>query len=123
MQFHEFITRVREQTRLKSDEDAITVARAVLETLGERLDGKVRNGLVAQLPKELKEFLLARADHSDQYDVEEFYKRIGARADLTYEDARERTGQVLSVLREAVPEGEIADILEDLPPEYGKLFA
>ncbi len=123
MQLDEFITRVQEQTRLDGRDEAIQITRAVLETLGERLDRKVRNGLEAQLPNELKEFLLARAENSDLYDVEEFYRRVGARADLTYEDAKERTGQVISILRAAVPEGEIEDVLEDLPPDYGGLFA
>ena len=123
MQFDEFITRVQEQARLDTPEEAITITRAVLETFGERLDRKVRNGVKAQLPNELKEFLLSRAEHSDQYDLEEFYRRVGARADLKYVDATERTGEVISVLRQAVAEGEIQDILEDLPPEFGKLFA
>ena len=123
MQFDEFITRVQEQARLDTREESITLTRAVLETLGERLNRKVRNGVEAQLPNELKEFLLARVEHSDQYDVEEFLNRVGARADLTYTDATERTRQVISVLRQAIPDGEIQDILEDLPPEYRELFA
>lgn len=123
MQFDDFITRVQEQARFDSREESIQLTRAVLETLGERLDRKVRNGLEAQLPNELKEFLLARAEHGDLYDVHEFYNRVGARANLTYGDATERTRQVISVLREAIPGGEIEDILEDLPAEYRELFA
>ena len=123
MQFDDFITRVQAQARLDNPDEAIRITRAVLETLGERLDRKVRNGLEAQLPNELKEFLLARVEHSDQYDLHEFYNRVGARADLKYEDARERTRQVFSVLRGAIPEGEIEDVLEDLPAEYGSLFS
>ena len=123
MQFDEFITRVQEQARLDTPEEAMTLTRAVLETIGERLDRKVRNGLEAQLPNELKEFLLARHERSDQYDLEEFYNRIGARADLNYEEATERTRQVLAVLRQAVPGGELEDLREDLPPEYQELFA
>ena len=123
MQFDDFITRVQEQASLDTREESIMLTRAVLETLGERLDRKVRNGIEAQLPNELKEFLLARKEHSDQYGLEEFYNRIGARADLKYEDATVRTRQVLSVLRQAVPGGEIEDILENLPPDYGELFA
>ncbi len=123
MQYDDFITRVQEQARLDSSDEATRIARAVLETLGERLDRKVRNGLEAQLPNELKEFLLARVEHSDQYDLHEFYNRVGARADLKYGDARERTRQVFSVLRGAIPEGEIEDVLEDLPAEYGSLFS
>ena len=123
MQFDDFITRVQEQARLNTREESIRITRAVLETLGERLDRKVRNGLEAQLPNELKDFLLARVEHSDQYDLQEFYNRVGARADLTAREATERTKQVVAVLREAVPGGEIEDILEDLSPEYGELFA
>ena len=123
MQFDDFITRVQEQARLDTREESIRITRVVLETLGERLDRKVRNGLEAQLPNELKDFLLARVEHSDQYDLQEFYNRVGARADLTAREATERTKQVVAVLREAVPGGEIEDILEDLSPEYGELFA
>ena len=123
MQFDDFLTRVQEQARLDTRDDAIRITQAVLETLGERLDRKVRNGVEAQLPDELKEFLVARAEHSDQYDLEQFYNRVGARADLKYVDATEQTREVLAVLREAIPEGEIEDILEDLPPEYRKLFS
>lgn len=123
MQFDDFITRVQEQARLDTRDESIRITRAVLETLGERLDRKVRNGLEAQLPNELKDFLLSRVEHRDQYDLPEFYNRVGARADLKYGDATARTRQVISVLRQAVPEGEIEDILEDLPPAYGELFA
>jgi uncharacterized protein (DUF2267 family) len=122
MQFDDFITRVQEQAGLNTRDEAISITRAVLETLGERLDRKVRNGLEAQLPNELKEFLLGRVENSDQYDLQEFYNRVGARADLKYGEAVERTRQVITVLRQAVPGGEIEDILEDLSPEYGKLF-
>jgi uncharacterized protein (DUF2267 family) len=94
----------------------------VLETLGERLDRKVRNGVLAQLPGELKELVLMRAQESDEYNVEEFFNRVGARADLTYQDATERTRQVLSVLREAISDGEIQDIRESLPDEYDALL-
>jgi uncharacterized protein (DUF2267 family) len=123
MQFDDFITRVQEQARLNTREESIRITRAVLETLGERLDRKVRNGLEAQLPNELKDFLLARSENTDQYDLQEFYNRVGARADLKYHDATERTKQVLTVLRQAIASGEIEDILEDLPNEYGELFA
>jgi uncharacterized protein (DUF2267 family) len=123
MQFDEFINRVQERTGLNSREDVETVIRAVLETLGERLDRKVRNGVESQLPNELKEFLLARAENTDQYNVDEFFNRVGARADLTHQDATERTRQVLSVLRESISDGEIQDIRESLPGEYDILLS
>jgi uncharacterized protein (DUF2267 family) len=122
MQFDEFIIRVQEQTNLGTREEAIAITKAALETLGERLDRKARNGVEAQLPNELKEFLLARSENTDQYDLAEFYNRVGARADLKYQDAVTRTRQVFAVLRQAIPAGEIQDILEDLPDEFEELF-
>jgi uncharacterized protein (DUF2267 family) len=122
MQFDEFISQVQEQSKLAAREDAIGITKAVLETLGERLDRKVRNGVVAQLPDELKEFLLARSDNTDRYELSEFYNRVGARADLNYQDAVRRTWQVFSVLRQAIAAGEVQDILESLPSEYEELF-
>jgi|SRR6266508_1967490 len=122
MQFDDFIHRVQEQARLGTRDEAISITKAVLETLGERLDRKVRNGLESQIPNELKNFLLAREEDADRYNLREFYNRVGARADLKYQGAVERTRQVFSVLREAIPEGEIQDILESLPSEYEALF-
>lgn len=122
MQFDDFIKRVQDQTKLETREEAIEITRAVLETLGERLHRKVRNGVAAQLPDELKEFLLARSENTDRYGLTEFYNRVGARADLKHEAAATRTRQVVSVLRQAIPAGEIQDILEDLPGEYEALF-
>lgn len=122
MHFDDLINRVQEQTKLDTSEEAIAVTKAVLETLGERLDRKVRNGVAAQLPDELKDFLLARSNQTERYDLAEFYNRVGARADLKYQDAAERTSQVVAVLQQALPSGEIQDILEDLPPEYEALF-
>lgn len=122
MQFDEFINRVQEQTSLDTREEAVAVTRAVLETLGERLDRKVSNGVAAQLPDELKGFLLTRQDNIDRYPLEEFYNRVGARADLKYQDATERTVQVFSVLRQAITAGEVQDIQADLPSEFEELF-
>jgi uncharacterized protein (DUF2267 family) len=122
MQFDDFIRAVQEQARLDTREESLAITKAVLETLGERLDRKVRNGIEAQLPNELKEFLVARKENADRYDLAEFHSRIAARADLKYQDAAERTWQVVSVLRQAISGGEMQDIMQSLPGEYKKLF-
>jgi uncharacterized protein (DUF2267 family) len=122
MQFEDFIRAVQEQARLDSHDEAIAITRAVLETLGERLDRKTRNGIEAQLPNELKDFLLAREENADRYDLAQFYSRVAARADLKYQKATERTRQVVSVLRQAITEGELQDIMESLPHDYDELF-
>jgi uncharacterized protein (DUF2267 family) len=122
MRFEDFVKRVQEQANLSTREDSERITKAVLQTLGERLDRKVRNGVLAQLPDELKDFLLASGKDSDQYNLAEFYNRVGARADLKYQDATERTQQVFAVLQQAIPEGEKQDILESLPGEFEELF-
>jgi uncharacterized protein (DUF2267 family) len=122
MQFDEFIERVQEQASLETRQQAETITRSVVETLGERLDRKVRDGVMAQLPSELKEFLLARGMDTDRYVLTEFYNRVGARAGLKYHDAAERAWQVCAVLKGSITAGELEDILESLPAEYGELF-
>jgi uncharacterized protein (DUF2267 family) len=122
MQFDDFIRAVQEQARLDTREESIAITRAVLETLGEGLDRRVRNGIEAQLPNELKAFLLAREGNADRYDLAEFYTRVTARAELKHQDALEQTWQVLSVLRQAISEGELQHLLESLPGEYAGLF-
>jgi uncharacterized protein (DUF2267 family) len=80
MRYDEFVDRVLEKSGLDSREQAMDITKATLETLGEQLDRTVRRGVASQLPDELKELLLNRAD-GDQYQLQEFYQRVGARAD------------------------------------------
>ena len=121
MEYDDFITRVLERSGMDSRERAIDITQAALETLGERLERTVRRGVASQLPAELREMMLSRAD-GDQYQLQEFYQRVGARADTKYYDAAERATAVLGVLREAVSEGQMQEMLESLPSEYGRLF-
>ena len=122
MQFEEFIRQVQERSGMETREESLAITRAVLETLGERVDRRVRNGLEAQLPNELKAFLLAREENPDEYDLAEFYNRVAARADLNYQDATEQTRQVFAVLQQAIAGGEHQDLLQSLPDEYAELF-
>jgi len=121
MQYEEFIDRVLEKSGLDSRERATDITRATLETLGERLDRTVRRGVASQLPAELKELLLSRAD-GEEYLLQEFYTRVGARADTKYYDAAERASAVLSVLREAVSSGQLQEMIDSLPDQYSRLF-
>ena len=121
MRYDEFVDRVLEKSGLDSREQAIELTKATLETLGERLDRKVLRGVASQLPDELKELLLNRGD-GDQYQLQEFYQRVGARADTNYNDAAKRAQAVLSVLQEAISAGEVQDMIDSLPGQYAKLF-
>ncbi len=121
MQYEEFIDRVLEKSRLDSRERATDITRATLETLGERLDRTVRRGVASQLPAELKELLLSRTD-GEEYPLQEFYTRVGARAGTKYYDAAERATAVLSVLRESVSSGQLQEMIDSLPDQYSRLF-
>ena len=111
MRYDEFVDRVLEKSGLDSREQAIDITKATLETLGERLDRKVLRGVASQLPDELKELLLSRGD-TDVYEVQEFYRRVGARADTKYNEAAKQAKAVIGVLQEAISAGEVQDVID-----------
>ena len=121
MEYQEFIHRVRQRAGFESEEEAIRITEAVLETLGERLGKTEQDDLESQLPKALKGFILKRRN-ARQYSLEEFYNRVGARADIGYPHAVEQSRIVMEVLQEAVSSGERQHLLERLPDEYAELF-
>lgn len=129
MQYQEFIENVQQKIPFENKDDCIRTMRAVLSTLGERLESTERRKLTTQLPKELKEFFHERLvnqqieEQGDRYSLKEFYKRVGARAGILYEESIKRTKGVLSVLQEAVSRGEIEDVMEKLPDEYKEIFS
>ncbi|MEJ2183422.1 MAG: DUF2267 domain-containing protein [Nitrospirota bacterium] len=121
MSFEEFIQRVQAVGGMSDRAEADRALRAVLETLGERLFRTERDHLAAQLGGELKEVLAAKAQ-DDRYSLEEFYTRVGARADVRYHQAVAYARAVVAVLREAVSPGELRRIFRELPDEYRELF-
>lgn len=121
MEYAEFIRQVQDRAGLAGREAAARVARATLETLGERIDKEERDDLAAQLPAELKEPLSAR-NANGSFNVEEFFKRVSARADIGYPEAVAQSQAVVSVMEKAVSAGEIEDLCDQLPDEYAELF-
>lgn len=102
-------------------EDFLTTVDAVVETLGERIFKKHRKHLAAQLPKELKPIVL-RHPVTNLLSLEMFYRYVAARAGLSFHDSIRHSKTVISVLREAIAEGEFRDIFAELPPEFAELF-
>ncbi len=120
MQYNEFLQKVQQEAHLGTRNDAETLTRAVIETLGERLSDLPRENAKAQLPNELQELLMARS-HA-VYEVPEFYRRVGARAGMEYYDSAERTWQVMNVLRQALPNSEVQAMFTNLPDTFHQLF-
>jgi uncharacterized protein (DUF2267 family) len=127
MQRDEFIQRVERYGGLESSEEADQATEAVLSTLGERLYRTEQSHLAAELPNGIREFLVAQKPLEttrgdvEQFDLEAFYNRVGARANVRHAHAIRLTQAVMRVLQEAVSSGAIEDIKRELR-DYDQLF-
>jgi uncharacterized protein (DUF2267 family) len=121
MIFNQFLKKVQEYAGIEKPEVASKVIQATLETLSERIPRTHRQHLAAQLPEEMKSFL-PKNTHMEYFRLEEFYQRMGNRANISYHNAVRYGEAVARVLREAVGSGELKDILSALPDEYQELF-
>lgn len=120
MDYEQFLAKVQEYSNL-SKQDSSKVIEAVLETLGERLSKKHREHLAAQLPNELKSFVL-KHPKTELFSLELFYQHVAARAKLLFHDSIKHSRAVVRVLQEAVAGGEIRDIFVEIPPEFDELL-
>jgi uncharacterized protein (DUF2267 family) len=121
MQYDNFIDRVQQLAGLNSQEGAVRITRATLETLGERLSRVETRQLATQLPKELQAYFHPRQE-SQIFPLEEFFNRVSARAHIRRAEAVDQAQAVIGVLREAVSAGEIEDVRTELAPDYDLLF-
>lgn len=93
-----------------------------METLGERISKAERENCAAQLPNELKAYLLKRPN-TQGFTFEEFYNRVRARADVGFPDTVKGTRAVMHVLQDAISPGEMEDVISNLPADYRNLLA
>jgi uncharacterized protein (DUF2267 family) len=121
MHYDEFIGRVQNRARLASSGEAVRAIRATLEVLGERLFGGEAQDLAAQLPREIAHYLTADGG-SESFGLQEFFRRVSEREQVELPDAIHHARAVISVVRDAVSEGEMQDVLAQLPEEYNALF-
>lgn len=130
MDHDSFIGRVQNRAELASRGAALSASRATLQTLGERIQEGEATNLAAQLPDELGRFLEEHADTTESFDFGEFVERVAERdenlGDGGIDDDRSaaelHARAVVDVLDEAVTEGQIADVRDQLPDDYGDLF-
>ncbi len=130
MEYQEFIKRVQEVAQLDSAEEAARAVEATLGTLGELLSATERRHLAAQLRKPMKGYVDTWVERPPRertrphrFNLEEFYNRVAARAELRYPAAVHRSQAVMRVLRGAVAPGELADIFRELPSDYEELLS
>lgn len=78
------------------------LTRATLQTLAERLTGGEAEDVAAQLPMQMKEWLLSHATPAaEKFGVDEFVRRVSDKANVTPEDARRGARAVFVTLRAA----------------------
>jgi uncharacterized protein (DUF2267 family) len=129
MRYHELVEMVQKEGALDTQAEAETALRATLSSLGECLYRTERRHLASQLPKKAKGFLSEFVDSKVTREgaacltIQEFYDRVGARADVTRSRAMERAKAVAAVLRRALPEGEWRHIILEMPKAYRELLA
>ena len=121
MKADQFIKEVMSRGSFSSRQEAIDATHATLAVLGERLFGGERKDLAAQLPSELRNYLL-EANTSENFDLEEFIERIGEEEGVGVDAASEHARVVFSVLCDSVTPGEIMDVRSQLSKDFDILF-
>lgn len=121
MKYEQFLGKVQARAKLPTQESALRVTRATLETLGERLLDEHAHQLAAQLPSELAQSLENRGQESFGFD--EFIARVGEREQVEPPDATYHARVVLETLGEAVTPENFAKLRGRLPKELQPLLA
>ena len=121
MKYNDFIGKVQNRARLGTSSKAIRATRATLEVLGQRLFGGEAKDLAAQLPEEIGIYLEQDVP-SEAFGLDEFYERVSEKEGVDLPGAVYHAQSVISVVQEAVSQGEMDDVRAQLPDEYDPLF-
>jgi uncharacterized protein (DUF2267 family) len=122
MQTQEFFGRVQNKARVPTVGDAMRATRATLETLAERLGPDEASHLGAQLPREIRDYLVIRTP-PERFSSEEFFARVGSREGIDLPASTQHARAVIAVLTQAISPSEIDDVLGRLSDDYRSLFA
>jgi uncharacterized protein (DUF2267 family) len=120
MRYAQFIEKVSERMG-SSLGQAEAVTQATLLTLAERITGGEARDLAAQLPDELREFLVKTEEPAEAFDLDEFVRRVSLRAGVDRDTANRGVPAVFQTLYAAVSTGEFEDVLAQLPKEIQNL--
>jgi len=121
MDYDTFVREVAQRAGLPRDQASV-LTRATLQTLAERLTGGEADDVAAQLPMQMKEWLLSHATPAaEKFGVDEFVRRVSDKANVTPEDARRGARAVFVTLRAAATAGEFNDVMSQLPKEFSDL--
>lgn len=121
MEYHEFVGEVQHRLELPGMGEAVRANRAVLTTLGERIQEGEASNLAGPLPMEIDRYLLD-AESGQQFDFDEFVDRVAARAALQEgDDGRAEAvyyvQAIVALLADQVPGSEFEEVREGFPED------
>jgi uncharacterized protein (DUF2267 family) len=122
MRFATFVTTV-EQAAGVAPTEAERAARAVLQTLSERLTGGEAGDIALFLPEELRQLLTSAPEPAEAFGADEFVRRVAQREGVDDATAREHTRAVFVALGAAVAPGELRDMAAQLPRDFEPFLA
>jgi uncharacterized protein (DUF2267 family) len=109
-----------------NEEEAEKAAVSVLCVLEQRLIGEEAAHLEAQLPGKLQELLVRCERHlgrpASKFGREDFIRMVGEDLEVDDFQAEKKIRAVFSAVREQVSEGEIEDVLGQLPADLRELW-
>ena len=121
MQYNDFVGQVQNRLELPELGHAVRATRAVLTTLGERLQEGEASDLAGPLPMEV-DYYLESADSGQRFDYDEFVARVAERANADESEAAYYGRVVVGLVSELIPAGEIEQVRSQLPDDYDDLF-
>lgn len=122
MRYDEFVAKVRDRGEYGDRDETERVILAVLGVLARRLDPSEVEDLAARLPERAGGALRSGQGTPEPFGAQEFLERIALVTGADEQTAEWDASAVLSTVSEAVPDGEIEDMLTGLPSRYAVLF-
>ncbi|WP_115865020.1 DUF2267 domain-containing protein [Halorussus litoreus] len=121
MKYDDFMGQVQNRLELPDTGRAVRATRAVLQTLGERVQKGEATDLAGPLPMEV-DYYLTSADHGERFDYDEFLSRVADRASVDESDANYHAQVVMGLVSELVSRAAVEEIRAQLPEDFEPLF-
>lgn len=121
MNYKEFVGQVQHRLELAEMGAAVRATRATLTTLGERIQEGEATDLASPLPSEIGRYV-GEAESGQRFDYDDFLGRVAERGGVDKPDANYQAQQIVALVSEVVPPGNISKIRDQLPDDYEPLF-
>lgn len=134
MDFKDFTGEVQHRIEAGTQGRAVRATRAVLTTLGDRLEGGSASDVASPLPMEIDRFVV-EGNHGQRFDYQEFLERVVERAnnedidldfgksgEMEMADADFASKAITALVVEQLPAGQESHLQDQLPADYEDLF-